>query len=199
MLYRPIRMPEEPELGDYPITLVRSIQQCRKILQQSVRGIRRCGLLASAGASRLIAEGLGVSLTVQDKTRIAHWYLQPHGDYRSSNSLEVTANEYTCQGLEIDFAGVCWGGDLARDSNQSGWLFRRLHKTTWQNVHNDDLRRYILNKYRVFLTRAREGLVIFVPCGDSGDSTRVPGTYEAIADYLILCGVNLSKDAQEFQ
>jgi len=179
------------ELGNYPITLVRSIRECRKILKQSARGTRRCGLLASAGASRLIAEGLGVALTVQDKNKIAHWYLKPHGDYRSSNSLEITANEYTSQGLEVDFAGVCWGGDLAREAGQSGWKFRRLHKTKWQNVHNHDLRRYILNKYRVFLTRAREGLVLFVPYGDSADSTRVPGTYEAIADYLITCGVNV--------
>lgn len=179
------------ELGNYPITLVRSIRECRKILKQSARGTRRCGLLASAGASRLIAEGLGVALTVQDKDKIAHWYLKPHGDYRSSDSLEVTANEYTSQGLELDFAGICWGGDLARETGQSGWRFRRLHKTTWQNIHNSDLRRYILNKYRVFLTRAREGLVLFVPYGDSADSTRVPGTYEAIADYLITCGVNI--------
>ena len=179
------------ELGDYPITLVRSIRECRKILKQSARGTRRCGLLASAGASRLIAEGLGVALTVQDKDKIAHWYLKPHGDYRSSNSLEVTANEYTSQGLEVDFAGICWGGDLAREAGQPGWRFRRLHKTTWQNIYNSNLRRYILNKYRVFLTRAREGLVLFVPYGDGADSTRVPGTYEAIADYLITCGVNI--------
>jgi DUF2075 family protein len=145
--------------------------------------------MASAGANRLIAEGLGVSLSVQDKDKIAHWYLKPHGDYRSSNSLEVTANEYTSQGLEIDFAGICWGGDLAREEGQPGWRFRRLHKTTWQNIHNKDVKRYILNKYRVFLTRAREGMVLFIPYGDSGDSTRVPGTYDAIAKYLINCGV----------
>jgi hypothetical protein len=179
------------KLGPYPITLVRSISECRELLKEHTRGIRRCGLLASAGASRLVAEGLGVSLTVQDKDKIAHWYLKPHGDYRSSNSLEVTANEYTCQGLELDYTGICWGGDFAREDGKSGWCFRRLHKTTWQNVHNLDTRRYILNKYRVFLTRAREGMFLFVPYGDIGDSTRVPGTYEAIASYLKDCGVNV--------
>ena len=177
------------QLAAYPITLVRSINECRRLLRTHTLGTRRCGLLASAGAVRLVAEGLGVSLTVQDKDKIAHWYLKPHGDYRSSNSLEVTANEYTSQGLELDFTGICWGGDFVRQAGKNGWCFRRLHKTTWQNVKDLNMKRYVLNKYRVFLTRAREGMVLFVPEGDSCDSTRVPGTYEAIASYLKKCGV----------
>jgi hypothetical protein len=92
-------------LGAYPITLTRSLQACRGWLKQSTGGQRRAGLLASSRASRLLAEGLGASLTVEDKSRICRWYLKPIGDYRSSDSLEVTANEYTCQGLELDFAG----------------------------------------------------------------------------------------------
>lgn len=181
------------KLGEYPITLVRTIDECRKILWEKTRGKRRCGLLASTKAVRLIAEGLGVSLSVQDKHKIAHWYLKPHGDFRSSNSLEVMANEYTSQGLELDYAGICWGGDFVRDNNRGDWCYRRLHTTTWQNVHNKDIRRFILNKYRVFLTRAREGMVLFVPYGDSGDSSRVPGTYQAIADYLTECGVRVGE------
>jgi len=176
------------DLRRYPISLTRSIEACREVLSRETRGTRRCGLLASAGAARLVAEGLGASLNVQDKHKIAHWYLKPRGDYRSSNSLEVTANEYTCQGLEIDYAGICWGGDMTRVDGEPGWCFRRLRKTSWQNVRNPDMRRYILNKYRVFLTRAREGMVLFIPRGDPADSTRVPGTYDAIASYLSRCG-----------
>jgi DUF2075 family protein len=176
------------KLGKFPITLVRSINECRELLKKHTRGTRRCGLLASSGASRLVAEGLGVSLNVQEKSKIAHWYLKPHKDYRSSNSLEVAANEYTSQGLELDYTGICWGGDFVRETG-GDWCFRRLHRTTWQNIHNADTKRYILNKYRVFLTRSREGMVLFVPRDDSGDSTRVPGTYDAIASYLKECGV----------
>jgi hypothetical protein len=179
------------KLGEYPITLVRSLEECRKILWERTRGTRRCGLLASTKAVRLVAEGLGVSLSVQDKHKIAHWYLKPQGDFRSSNSLEVMANEYTSQGLELDYAGICWGGDFVRENKVEDWCYRRLHTTTWQNVHNKDMRRFILNKYRVFLTRAREGMVLFVPYGDSGDSSRVPGTYQAIAEYLTECGVRV--------
>jgi hypothetical protein len=183
-------------LGEYPITLVRSIDECRKILWANTRGTRRCGLLASTKAVRLVAEGLGVSLSVQDKHKIAHWYLKPQDDFRSSNSLEVMANEYTSQGLELDYAGICWGGDFVRESNGEDWCYRRLQSTTWQNVQNKDLRRFIRNKYRVFLTRAREGMVLFVPYGDSGDSSRVPGTYQAIAEYLKTCGVRVNQQEQ---
>ena len=183
------------KMNNYPVTLVRSIEKCREILKKSARGTRRCGLLASSKAVRLVAEGLGVSLSVMDKHKIAHWYLKPHGDFRSSNSLEVMANEYTSQGLELDYAGICWGGDFVRERSEENWCYRRLHTTTWQNVHDPDIRRFILNKYRVFLTRAREGMVIYVPYGDKGDSSRVPGTYQAIAEYLIKCGVKYNSES----
>ena len=126
------------QLGDYPITLVRSINECRRLLKTHTRGTRRCGLLASAGAVRLVAEGLGVSLTVQEKDKIAHWYLKPHGDYRSSNSLEVTANEYTSQGLELDFTGICWGGDFVREEGKGDGVLEGCIRLTWQNVHDSE-------------------------------------------------------------
>jgi Schlafen group 3, DNA/RNA helicase domain len=182
------------DLDQYPVTLVRTLEECRSWLKARTRGKRRCGLLASAGASRLRAEGLGVALTVQDKNRICHWYLKPDGDYRSSNALEVTSNEYTSQGLEVDFAGVCWGGDFVRNSTESDWKYRELSGMSWNNVHMKDRRRFIKNKYRVFLTRAREGMVLFVPHGDSSDDTRIPSTFESVAAYLKSCGAKSISD-----
>jgi hypothetical protein len=176
------------QLTAYPITLARSLPACRSWLRQNTRGQRRSGLLASSKASRLLAEGLGASLTVEDKNKICHWYLKPINDYRSSNSLEVTANEYTCQGLELDYAGVCWGGDFMRSDDGSDWSFRMLRNTSWNRVHNENDRRFILNKYRVFLTRAREGMTLFVPRGDLADNTRPPMYYDGLAKYLAACG-----------
>ncbi len=176
------------QLEVYPITLSRSLQACRHWLRENTRGQRRAGLLASSKASRLLAEGLGASLTVEDKNKICHWYLKPIDDYRSSNSLEVTANEYTCQGLELDYAGVCWGGDFMRANDDRSWSFRKLRSTSWNRVHSMDERRFILNKYRVFLTRAREGMVLFVPTGDLADNTRPPMHYDKLAEYLLACG-----------
>jgi hypothetical protein len=48
---------------------------------------------------------------------------------------------------------------------------------------------YVLNAYRVLLTRARQGMVIFVPQGDALDATRPPADYDAVFEWLGACGV----------
>src|SRR5262249_23676592 len=138
------------------------------------RGERRYGLLASSGARRLRADGLGEILEATADSAIAQWYLNDRDDIRSSFALEVPANEYTCQGLEIDFSCVCWGGDLVFRRVATGWLCRRLSGNSWNEVRSQEDRRYIKNTYRVLLTRAREGMVIWVPRGDPSDRTRKP-------------------------
>jgi Uncharacterized conserved protein (DUF2075) len=87
-------------LGEYPVYRTRSLSAARSWLRQTARGLRRTGLLASSGARRLRANGLGSFLNAAAGDEIAHWYLKPPGDIRSSYALEVAANEYTCQGLE---------------------------------------------------------------------------------------------------
>jgi hypothetical protein len=171
--------------GEFPVYLTRNLDAARKWLRASARGQRRCGLVASSGARRLRAEGLGVSLGADDLDGVAHWFLRPPGDLRSSHALEVTANEYACQGLELDFAGVCWGGDLIWDARSQTWMPRRLNGAVWQRVSEADSKNWSLNKYRVLLTRARLGTVIWIPEGDREDPTRSPERYDEIA--AVLC------------
>lgn len=173
---------------DYPIRLTRSLEDARTWLRHTTRGQRRCGLVASSGARRLRAEGLGETLNATDGMDIAHWYLNPPGDIRASYALEVPANEYTCQGLELDFVAICWGGNFVRDTDGQGWLYRRLSGTLWQVIVDPSRRRFIENGYRVLLTRAREGLMIWVPSGNVKDKTREPGSLNATAEYLLACG-----------
>jgi len=176
------------QLKTYPLTIARSLPVAKAWLHQHGRGERRYGLLASSGARRLRAEGLGTTLNATAGDEIAHWYLKPRGDVRSSFALEVPANEYTCQGLELDFACLCWGGDLLWDEESQGWMMARFSGTTWQRIHKKEARRFLINSYRVLLTRAREGMVIWIPTGDVLDSTRLPGPFDATADYLKRCG-----------
>ena len=119
---------------------------------------------------------------------IAHWYLNPVGDIRSSYALEVPANQYTCQGLELDFVGLCWGGDLVWDPSKQRWLYRSLKGTHWQAISNVTRRRFVGNAYRVLMTRAREGLAVWVPMGAADDMTRDPVVLDATAEYLLACG-----------
>jgi hypothetical protein len=175
-------------LGDYKILITRSLQTARLWLRSAARGDRRYGLVASSGARRLRADGLGQILSATDGDSIAHWYLKPPGDIRSSYALEVPANEYTCQGLELDFVAVCWGGDLIWQPRSRSWAIRRFMGDRWNRVSNDQRRRFIQNKYRVLLTRAREGIVIWVPMGDEQDSTRDPNELQSTFDALTAAG-----------
>jgi hypothetical protein len=174
------------ECSAFPIKLTRSLEDARAYLRASTRGLRRCGLLASSGALRLRAHGLEVSSGFRGGISLENWFLAEPEDIRSSNMLEIALTEFECQGLELDWVGVCWGGDFTQRFDQ--WNFRRLTGSDWQQVQIPVTQEFIRNKYRVLLTRAREGLVLWVPPGDPSDRTRDPLAFDATADYLESCG-----------
>ena len=58
----------------------------------------------------------------------------------------------------------------------------------WQNIRKQENQVYLVNKYRVLLTRAREAMIIWVPEGDASDPTRDPAILNETADYLRACG-----------
>ncbi len=178
-------------LGEYPIVITRSLEKAKAWLRERGRGERRYGLLASSGARRLRADGLGEILEATDGSAIAQWYLNGRADIRSSFALEVPANEYACQGLEIDFSCVCWGGDLVFAPERTGWLCRQLSGNAWNEVRAELGRRYIHNTYRVLLTRAREGVVIWVSKGDATDRTRKPEELNSTVDFLVAAGAQM--------
>ena len=99
----------------------------------------------------------------------------------------MIATEFAVQGLELDWVGICWDSDLRRLSKS--WDFKNFSGTTWKKVHKKEDQQYLLNTYRVLLTRAREGLIIWVPKGDKTDPTRLPEFYDPIFDYLKSCGM----------
>lgn len=171
------------DISKYPIYRTRSLDSARDWLKNKQRGTRRTGLIASSGARRLRAHGLDVAA----KLAVEEWFLNPKNDVRSSFLLETVCTEFGIQGLELDWTCVCWGGDFV--PSDSDWSYFSFRGTKWQNVKQAIRKKYILNKYRVLLTRAREGMVIWVPEGDRKDLTRSPEKYEAINNYLMKCGI----------
>ena len=170
------------KLTDYPVNITRDLPCAKRWLRNQARGWRSSGLVASSGAKRLRAHGLAVDEPISDED----WFLKPHGDVRSSNQLEAAATEFAVQGLELDWVGVCWGADLRYDSSEwTKWQFRGAQ---WQSVRANDRLKFISNRYRVLLTRAREGFVIFIPHGDKDDATRPPEFYDHTYQYLLDCG-----------
>ncbi|WP_043836123.1 DNA/RNA helicase domain-containing protein [Muricoccus aerilatus] len=172
--------------GGVPYFVTRDLSTLRAALRDLSRGMRRAGLVASSGARRLRAEGLGVQAA-----DMPHWFLDRWPDIRASDALETYATEYDCQGLELDQVGLAWGGDLLR--GPGGWVMRALSGKDWQTVRKEEDRSFTLNTYRVLLTRARYETVIWVPPGSPTgdpwyDRTRDATAMDALADYLVFCG-----------
>ena len=169
----------------YPIYITRDYQVAKKWVKKQVRGSQRCGVLASSSAQRLKPEGIYVSKDIDVK----NWFLAPSNDLRSSNMLEIVASEFKVQGLEVDWAIVCWDADLRR--NEKKWDYYSFRGTNWMHRNKEEQKRYLLNSYRVLLTRARQGMVLFVPKGvdEEEDSTRNHEYYDEIYDYLCSCGI----------
>jgi len=168
----------------YPVFITRDIHKAKNWLRSQKRGTRRYGLIASSGGLRLKPEGIYVKQDIDE----ALWFLNDENDIRSSYYLEFVATEYEMQGLELDWTCVCWDADLRR--SESGWDFKSFNGKQWSPINGLDEQRYLLNTYRVLLTRAREGMVIFIPFGDKRDHTRPPEYYDPIFDYLKSCGVS---------
>jgi len=169
--------------SDFPIVLTRDLEKAREWLRRRQRGSRRIGLIASSGGRRLKAYGLDV----RSELDVENWFLNSMTDVRSSFYLETPATEFGIQGLELDWTGLCWDIDLVPELDQ--WRVQALKGTKWQTVLNPTTRQYVLNKYRVLLTRAREGMIIWVPRSDGSDWTRPSAKYESIAQYLQVCGI----------
>ncbi|MGA2849468.1 MAG: DUF2075 domain-containing protein [Terracidiphilus sp.] len=182
----------EPEIGrtlfksiqaDYPIYLTRDLSAARAWLIEKGRGTERFGLVASSGAQRLRPDGIHIKAEIDPP----NWFLNPRTDVRSSYYLEDVASEFAIQGLELDWVGMCWDGDFHH--NGVVWVCQSFKGTKWQSVKDDSKRLYLKNAYRVLLTRARQGMVLFVPRGDASDRTRPPSFYDGTYAYLRLCGI----------
>jgi len=174
------------ENPDYPIRITRNLPAAKAWLRSVAHGTERYGCIASSEAKRLRAEGLELPPARADG--VEHWFLAYKGDVRSSFQLEVAANEFQIQGLEVDWTCICWGGDFLRRADR--WDLKRLRGTAWQRVGQDAARAYLVNSYRVLLTRARQGIVLFVPKGDDTDLTRPRAPLDDTAEFLASCGAD---------
>jgi len=167
----------------YPIAVTRDLSRAKQWIHSHARGTERFGLVASSKAQRLKPHAIDIRVDVDP----VHWFLNDKEDTRSSYYLEDAATEFQVQGLELDWACVTWDGDLRFSG--SGWSFHDFRGDRWTNIAKPDNQRYLCNAYRVLLTRARQGMIIFVPLGDSSDPTRSPEFYDSTFNYLTEVGV----------
>lgn len=169
--------------NDYPVFVTRNLREAKLWVKSQAKGSQRYGLTASSGAKRLRKYGIWV----QNKIEATNWFLNGKNDVRSSFHLEETATEFDIQGLELDWTIVCWDADLRFENGDFKHL--KFVGTKWQNIKSADNILYLKNAYRVLLTRARQGFVIFVPTGDETDMTAKPEYYDGIYRYLKSVGI----------
>ncbi len=169
--------------GRYPIVLTRNLDTARRWLRARARGSERFGIVASSKAMRLKPHAIDIRVAIDP----VHWFLDDQHDTRSSYYLEDAATEFQVQGLELDWSCVTWDGDLRYGG--SGWAFHDFRGSRWQRIVKAENRAYLRNAYRVLLTRARQGMVMFVPEGVQEDPTRRPEFYDHTYSYLRDLGI----------
>jgi hypothetical protein len=169
--------------NDYPIVVTRDLQKAKEWLQKKAKGTERIGLIASSGARRLRPIGIDV----KNEISAPFWFLNSSDDIRSSYFLEEVATEFDIQGLEIDWACLAWGGNFHKIDQ--GWKYQSFKGTKWQNINKQIDKEYLKNTYRVLLTRARQGMVLFIPESSDSDHTRPKEFFDGTFEYLKTIGI----------
>jgi len=177
-------------LGERP-QLTRSLAITRMWLSEKRRGFTRSGLVGSAYAMRLRADGMEPSFDFHRRFDWENWFLDDDNDVRCSTRLEVFATQFEIQGLELDWVGVCWGDDLTWDGAK--WVSNRFNNKHWRPRNmktsaNIQKHQFRVNGYRVLLTRARQGMIVYVPQPPESDQSRLHAELDQTAAHLLQCG-----------
>ncbi len=167
----------------YPIVVTRDLNKAKYWVRSKCQGTTRYGLLASSGALRLKPEGI----FVKNDVSVENWFLNGKDDVRSSYMLEDVVTEFDIQGLELDYSVVAWDADYRFVNGE--WTYNNFVGNRWNAVSSAERKLYLKNAYRVLLTRARQGMAIFVPRGNEEDATRPPEFYDRTYNYLKNIGV----------
>ena len=181
----------------YPIVLTRDMEKAKRWIHEKARGNERTGVLITKESARY--KPLGIHVLPSDDDNAVHWFLDDITDTRSSNYLEDAATEIQVQGLELEYTCVLWDADMRYEGGN--WKYYTFNRK-WNELKADteskaDRMKYMLNAYRVLMTRARSGMIICVPEGnphksENGfweDETRLPDYYNGTYEYLKSIGL----------
>lgn len=178
----------------YPLVITRDMDKARQWLREQARGTQKTGVLVTKVAARF--KPLAVHILAPGDENAVHWFLEDKSDVRSSDYLEDAATEIQVQGLELDYACVLWDADM-RCKNLDWDFYKFNGRTEWIKEKNPENCKYMLNAYRVLMTRARQGLIICIPKGNNRknaagnweDPTRIPEYYNGVYNYFKSIGI----------
>lgn len=168
---------------NYPIYITRDLNKAKQWLIKKARGSERYGIIASSGARRLKAEGIDVKAEIKAE----NWFLKNKKDVRSSYYMEDIATEFDIQGLELDWTCLAWGADFRIENGK--WVYKNFRGNKWININKISDILYKKNSYRVLLTRARQGMILYIQQGNDKDWTRPSKYYDETFNYLKKIGL----------
>jgi len=176
---------EKDNKEKYHLLVTRDIQTGKDWVKKKTRGNERCGMFTTGISHRLWPEG--IVKRGQREFNTIGWWLDSEDYIDSSFALEIPCTEFFAQGLELDWSIIGW--DACFRPNNSDWDYMRFVRKEWKNIEKEVDRKHLKNAFRVLLTRARQGMIIFVPKGDPNDKTRLPEFYDGIYNYLKEIGI----------
>lgn len=178
------------KFDNYPICITRDLKSAEQFVLDNTLRKERCGKLCSSNSK--ILGRYSHSFDNIDNWHFANWMLDEKGR-DSSNSLVFSASEFNIQGLEIDWSLLGWDMDMYYANGK--WHEQRMLTPKRFKESTDIQKKHILNSYRVLLTRARKGMIIYVPrAEDYEDNYEVSQFFDTTYEYLKSCGI---KDIDE--
>lgn len=126
---------------------------------------KRYGRLASHRARSLAGYGFDVEWMASRalSNRIGRWFNDEPSSEFSCTQLTETATEFQCQGLELDLPIVGWSNDLVPRPTTDSRTTVHWEARVGRSSALRDPQSVWRNKYRVLLTRGRDGMVVFAP------------------------------------
>lgn len=177
----------------YPICITRDLKKAEAFVLENTLRKERCGKLCSSNGKTL--GKYSHEFDNINEWHFASWMLDTTGK-DSSNSLLYSASEFNIQGLEIDWSLLGWDMDMYYADGE--WHQQRM-LTAKRFVESTEIqKKHILNSYRVLLTRARKGMVIYIPKkNDYPDAYGLAKYYDSTYAYLKSCGIKDLDEAKE--
>lgn len=170
---------------NYPICITRDLKNAEHFILNNKQRKERYGKLCSSN-SKILRKN-SHSFDNIDNWHFANWMLDESGR-DSSNSLVFAASEFNIQGLEIDWSLLGWDMDMYYANGE--WHEQKM-LTPKRFIESTEIqKKHILNSYRVLLTRARKGMIIYIPkAGEYEDKYGVSQFFDTTYEYLKSCGI----------
>lgn len=162
------RTPIAKQFNGYDFKLFQSFDRMFQQVKEKESSVGLCRL-CSGYAWKWIAKDKPDTPDIQLEHTSIWWNRQTSGWLRNPKATEEMGSIYTLPGLDLNYAAVVIGPELFYDPTDNCIKIDRSHfydNKVKTNTADDDLKRYILNTYAVFLTRGIMGTYVYV-CDDN--------------------------------